>query len=181
MTEIYSPSDVQELLGIDRNTLRKYATLLEGHDYHIQRNHRGHRSYFEKDINTLRQLIELSKKKGMTLEQSVKEVISSFSEENKTTRASDEESVKCTNERKCNHDELLERIQHLEQLNVDLIKLLKEKAIREAYLEEKVNQILKYVEPIAEQLETERYKKIEEETRKQIAATNQKIWWKWWK
>lgn len=180
MTELYSPSDVQGLLGIDRNTLRKYATLLEGHGYHIHRNHRGHRGYFEKDVNTLRQLIELSKQKGMTLEQSVKEVIASISEENKTVTVSDEAPVSTSNQER-DHEELLERIQHLEQLNVDLINLLKEKAVREAYLEEKINLILKLIERTTEQMEAERYYKIEAETRKQIAATTSKIWWKWWK
>jgi hypothetical protein len=57
---------------------------------------------------------------------------------------------------------------------------LKEKAVREAQLEEKINLILKYVERM-EQLEKERRKMIEEETRKQIAVAEQRKWWKWWK
>jgi DNA-binding transcriptional MerR regulator len=69
MTVIYSPSDVQELLGIDSSTLRKYATLLERHGYHVHRNNRGHRGYFEKDVTTLRKLIEFSKHEDMTMEQ----------------------------------------------------------------------------------------------------------------
>ncbi|MEH7095633.1 hypothetical protein [Neobacillus vireti] len=55
MTEIYSPSYVQDLLGIDSSTLRKYAILLEGHGYSIHRNSKGHRGYFDKDVSTLRQ------------------------------------------------------------------------------------------------------------------------------
>lgn len=173
MKEIHSPSEMQELLGIDRNTLRKYAILLESHGYHIHRNHRGHRGYFEKDVHTLRQLMELCKQKGMTLEQAVKDVIASVPEE-------ETNSVK-TSSTVCNHDEVLDRIHDLEQLNADLIKLLKEKAVREAYLEEKINLILKYVERTSEQLEAEQYLKMEEEARKQIAATTVKSWWKWWK
>lgn len=176
MTEIYSPSEVQELLRIDRNTLRKYATLLEGNGYQIHRNHRGHRGYYEKDIHTLRQIIETSKQKGMTLEQAVYEVITSVSEENQTETVSDD-----IPEIHCNHDEVLDRIHHLEQLNIDLIKLLKEKAVREAYLEEKINLILKYVERTSEHLEAEQFLKMEEETRKQLAAATAKAWWKWWK
>jgi hypothetical protein len=56
---------------------------------------------------------------------------------------------------------------------------LKEKAVREASQEEKLNQILNYVKR-TEQLMVER-SKIEEETRMQIAAASQKKWWKWWK
>ena len=79
-----------------------------------------------------------------------------------------------------NHNELLERMEHLEQINLDLIKLLKEKAVREAYLEEKINLIGKFVER-SEQLMVERSRMMEEEVRLQIAAAQQKKWWQWWK
>ncbi|MGG1677952.1 MerR family transcriptional regulator [Neobacillus sp. NRS-1170] len=192
MTVKYSPGDVQELLGIDSNTLRKYATLLEGHRYHIHRNNRGHRCYYENDVITLRKLIEFSRQEGRTLEQAVEEVMVWVSQESKTavvtevvpvetTIDQDKEHVPIegTNEHDSNHAELLERIEHLEQINLDLIKYLKEKAISEAMQEEKLNEIMKYVKR-AEQLEEERYKVIEE-TKKQIAAGVQKKWWKWWK
>ena len=182
MTELYSPSNVQELLGIDSSTLRKYATLLEGHGYHIHRNNRGHRGYDEKDVNTLRKLIELSKQEGMTADRSVEAVLTRDSEEQKAVN--DVKTIttqQTTNDRHieqgCNHDELVERIEHLEQVNGDLIKLLKEKAIREAYQEEKINQILKVVER-TEQLVAE--SNMIEETIRQIASTSQKKWWKWW-
>ncbi|MDR7079258.1 DNA-binding transcriptional MerR regulator [Neobacillus niacini] len=182
MTELYSPSNVQELLGIDSSTLRKYATLLEGHGYHIHRNNRGHRGYVEKDVNTLRKLIELSKQEGMTADRSVEAVLTRDFEEQKAvndvkTITTQQKTNDRLIEQGCNHDELVERIEHLEQVNGDLIKLLKEKAIREAYLEEKINQILKVVER-TEQLVAE--SKMIEETIRQIAATSQKKWWKWW-
>jgi DNA-binding transcriptional MerR regulator len=184
MTELYSPSHVQELLGLDSNTLRKYATLLEGHGYDINRNSRGHRSYFEKDINTLRKFIDFGKQEGMTLELSAQAVITWISEENKSITITDE-NVPLTEpdkEMSLNSDmiELMERIENLERINMDLIKLLKEKAVREAYLEDKMNQILKYVER-TEQLMEERSQVLLEETRKQIAAAQQKKWWQWWK
>ncbi|SMQ73528.1 MerR HTH family regulatory protein [Bacillus sp. OV166] len=184
MTIIYSPSNVQELLGIDGNTLRKYATLLEGHGYQVQRNNRGHRTYFEKDVLTFRKLIEFSMQEGMTMDHSAEAVMTWISEENKTVTLLEEVPLQTTNdgdtEQNTNTNELLDRIEHLEQVNLDLIKHLKEKAVREAQLEEKINLILKYVERM-EQLEKERSKMIEEETRKQIAVAEQRKWWKWWK
>ncbi|NWQ42585.1 MerR family transcriptional regulator [Bacillus sp. EB106-08-02-XG196] len=186
MSEIYSPSHVQELLGIDSHTLRKYATLLEGHEYQIHRNHRGHRGYFDKDITAIRKLIEISKQEDMTLELSAQAVMAAISEENKTEAPTQEEPLhnppehKITQIQNNNLDELLDRIEHLEQINMDLIKLLKEKAVREAYLEEKINQIVKYTER-SEQLLVENSKMMLEETRQQIAAAHQKKWWKWWK
>lgn len=93
MSEIHSPSHVQELLGIDSHTLRKYATLLEGHGYKIYRNHRGHRGYFDKDITTIRKFIEFTGQEGMTLELSAQAVISWNSEENKNVIRTEEETV----------------------------------------------------------------------------------------
>ncbi|MGZ4159314.1 MAG: MerR family transcriptional regulator [Neobacillus sp.] len=184
MTVIYPPNDVQELLGIDSNTLRKYATLLERKGYHVHRNNRGHRGYFEKDVITLRKIIEYSKQEGMTMERAVDAVMTWVSEENNTVTSTEVVPLQTTNgrdiEQDTNHDELLERIEHLEQINLELIRHLKEKAVREAKQEEKINQIMKYVER-TEQLVAERSKMIEEETRKQIAVANKKKWWQWWK
>lgn len=184
MTEIYSPSHVQDLLGIDSNTLRKYATLLEGHGYPIHRNSRGHRGYFEKDINTLRKFIDLSNQEGMTLELSAQAIMTWISENNKTNTVTEVNQILSAQDKRTSvsgdFDELIERIENLERINMDLIKLLKEKAVREAYLEDKMNQILKYVER-TEQLLEERSQVMLEETRKQIAAAQQRKWWQWWK
>ncbi|WP_180230170.1 MerR family transcriptional regulator [Bacillus sp. AFS073361] len=191
MTIIYTPSDVQELLGIDAITLRKYATHLEGHGYLVQRNSRGHRTYFDKDILTLRKIIEFTKQEGMTMDRSVEAVMALANEENNLVT---EENNSVTfkevvplqtindgdAEQNTNTNELLNRVEHLEEINVELIKLLKEKAVREAKQEEKINQIWKYVDRMEHQ-EKERGLMIDEETRKQIAAAEQKKWWQWWK
>jgi DNA-binding transcriptional MerR regulator len=182
LPEIYSPGNLQELLGIDSNTLRKYATLLEGQGYSIHRNNRGHRGYCDKDIIILRKLIDFSKQEGMTLEDSAQAVMTWISEENIQVSSVEEDTIQSS----ANHgvaqngnvDELVDRMEHLEQINKDLIKLLKEKAVREAYLEEKINQIFKKVERTEQLLEGS--KMVFEETRNQIAAAHQKKWWKWW-
>jgi DNA-binding transcriptional MerR regulator len=184
MTELYSPSHVQELLGIDSNTLRKYATLLEGHGYPIHRNSRGHRGYFEKDIITLRKFIEFINQEGMTLELSAQAIMSGIAEATITVEVTEEEPIQPIPDQIVTQssvlDDLLERTENLERINMDLLTLLKEKAVREAYLEDKMNQILKYAQR-TEQLLEERSNFILEETRKQIAAAQQKKWWQWWK
>ncbi|MFB5196365.1 MerR family transcriptional regulator [Neobacillus sp. KR4-4] len=186
MTIIYTPSDVQELLGIDAITLRKYATHLEGHGYLVQRNSRGHRTYFDKDVLTLRKIIEFTKQEGMTMDRSVEAVLALAYEENNSVTFKEEVPIQTINDgdaeqnTNTNTNELLNRIEHLEEINVELIKLLKEKAVREAKQEEKINQIWKYVDRMEHQ-EKERGLMIDEETRKQIAAAEQKKWWQWWK
>jgi DNA-binding transcriptional MerR regulator len=184
MTELFPPGHVQAELGIDSKTLRKFATLLEGKGYPIHRNSRGHRGYFEKDINTLRKLIDFSNQEGMTLELSAQAIMTWISEENKIDRVTDNDPVQTSPDTEISQnrdfEELVERIENLERINMDLLKLLKEKAVREAYQEAKMNQILAYVER-TEQLLEERSNFMLEETRKQIAATQQKKWWQWWK
>jgi len=184
MTVIYSPSDVQKLLEIKRNTLQKYAVLLEGQGYHVQRNNKGHRSYFEKDVIMLRKLIELSKQEGMTIERSVEAVMTWVSEEDKTVTETEVVQIQPTIDRDVeqnfDNEKLLEGIEHLEQINLELISHMKEKAIRDAKQEEKINQILKYIERM-EQLEAAHYKAMEEETRNQVAAASQKKWWQFWR
>ncbi|WHX98133.1 DUF3967 domain-containing protein [Neobacillus sp. DY30] len=184
MTELHSPSHVQELLSIDSNTLRKYATLLEGHGYHIHRNSRGHRGYFEQDINALRKLKDYIRKDGMTLELSVQALMTSISDENKAITITNDNLALTEPDKEMSlngeFNELMERIENLERINMDLIKLLKEKAVREAYVEDKMNQILKYVER-TEQLLEERSNFMLEETKRQIAAAQQKKWWQFWK
>lgn len=218
MSEMYSPRDAQKMLKINSSTLRKYANLLEKQGYHIHRNTRGHRGFFDQDVNILRQLIEVSQQEDMTLERAVEAAIASVSDPKKSDTASEpveitndledpneilvmseEETARVSKENRSdsltelvqktddreieqsrNHYELLERMQHLEQINLDLIKLLKEKAVREAYLEEKINQIARFVER-SEHLMVERSKMMEEEVRLQIAAAQQKKWWQWWK
>ncbi|MED1467574.1 MerR family transcriptional regulator [Bacillus salipaludis] len=215
---MYSPRDAQKMLKINSSTLRKYANLLEKQGYHIHRNTRGHRGFFDQDVNILRQLIEVSQQEDMTLERAVEAAIASVSDPKKSDTASEpveitndledpneilvmseEETARVSKENRSdsltelvqktddreieqsrNHYELLERMQHLEQINLDLIKLLKEKAVREAYLEEKINQIARFVER-SEHLMVERSKMMEEEVRLQIAAAQQKKWWQWWK
>ena len=183
MSEIYSPKNVQDLLGIDSSTLRKYAILLEGHGYPIHRNTKGHRGYFDKDVSTLRQLIEISKQDGMTMERAAIFVVTGVSEKERTGTETVVVPLQTTNDQEIqqdyNYEKLLERIEHLEQINLDLIKHLTEKAVREASQEEKLSQILNYVKR-TEQFLAER-SKIEEETRRQIAAASEKKWWKWWK
>jgi DNA-binding transcriptional MerR regulator len=183
MKEIYSPGEVQALLGMDSHTLRKYATLLEGHGYHIHRNKRGHRSYFDQDLITLRKFVEFSKQEGMTLELSAQAVLTWISEENNPISPVNDEIVQSAPDhavaQNSHVEELINRMEHLEQINEDLIKILKEKAVREAYLEEKINRILIKVERTEQLLEESNM--MFEETSNQIAASQQKKWWKWWK
>lgn len=81
--KVYSPSDVASLLELKTATLRKYSIMLEEQGYEIQRNSRNHRYYQDKDIMTLRNVIT-GTKNGITLEESINNVINLTGHNNKT-------------------------------------------------------------------------------------------------
>jgi chromosome segregation ATPase len=120
----------------------------------------------------------------MTLELSAQAIMTGIAEANITVEVTEAEPVQLMPDQIMTQngdlDDISERIENLERINMDLLTLLKEKAVREAYLEGKINKILKYVER-TEQLLEERSNFMLEETRNQIAAAQQKKWWQWWK
>jgi len=72
---IMSASDVCTLLKIKESTLRKYALLLQDGGYHFSTNDKGQRAYYNRDVITLKKLLEIKNSPNMTLEQSVNAVM----------------------------------------------------------------------------------------------------------
>ncbi|WP_129731441.1 DUF3967 domain-containing protein [Ectobacillus funiculus] len=170
---VYSPTDIQELLGIDSSTLRKYAILLEKNGYHFLKNERGHRGYFDKDVITLRKLLEFSKQPDMTLERSAKAVMTWVSEEDITVSVPTEAPLQPTDER---YNDMIERLIRLEEHNKR----------QEAFNQELLHQLQKQQQYIQESLERRDKTLMEtvreiQETKLLTAATQQKRWWQFWK
>lgn len=72
---IYSSSNVATLLNIQESTLRKYCILLEKAGYHFHKNEFGHRGFYDKDVITLRKMIDIKKHPDMTVEQACNAVM----------------------------------------------------------------------------------------------------------
>lgn len=86
LNQILSPSDVSTLLRIKESTLRKYALILKDAGYHFDENERGQRAYYERDVITLKKLIEIKKSPDMTLEQAASAVMTWLEQSNVSVR-----------------------------------------------------------------------------------------------
>ncbi|HEK9103925.1 DUF3967 domain-containing protein [Bacillus pfraonensis] len=118
MAQTYWGSEVAKNLGIGSSTLRKYCLALEEAGYPFERGNNNSRVFFHKDVATIERLIAAMNKKNITLERAVNLVISSVEENKVATVATD--SVADTEHIKV----LTERIERLEQLNLELIQRL---------------------------------------------------------
>ncbi|OOR65351.1 DUF3967 domain-containing protein [Bacillus mycoides] len=151
MAQTYWGSEVANNLGIGSSTLRKYCLALEEAGYPFERGNNNSRVFFHKDVATIERLIAAMNKKSITLEQAVNLVISSVKENEVATVATDSvadrEHIKA----------LAERIERLEQLNLELIqrldqqsKLLQEtdaqRIIREEQKDVQLMQVLREIQ-----------------------------------
>ncbi|PQZ48608.1 hypothetical protein CQZ94_27675 [Bacillus sp. MYb209] len=120
MAQTYGGAEVAKDIGIGSSTLRKYCLALEEAGYFFERgNNNNARIFYHKDIATIEWLVEAVNKKNITLEQAINLVITSVTENGIATVAvmdsvADSEHIKT----------LGERIERLEQLNLELIQRL---------------------------------------------------------
>ncbi|MED3056283.1 hypothetical protein CN988_28300 [Bacillus thuringiensis] len=118
MVQTYWGSEVAKNLGIGSSTLRKYCLALEEAGYLFERGSNNSRIFYHKDVATIERLVTAMNKKNVTLEQAINLAITSVTENEITTVATD--SVVDTEQIKT----LSERIERLEQLNLELIQRL---------------------------------------------------------
>ncbi|WP_433775380.1 DUF3967 domain-containing protein [Bacillus wiedmannii] len=118
MEQTYWGSEVSKNLGIGSSTLRKYCLALEEVGYPFERGNNNSRIFYHKDVATIERLVTAMNKKNVTLEQAISLAIKSVEENKIATVAMNEvadvEHIKS----------LSERIERLEQLNLELIQRL---------------------------------------------------------
>ncbi|HFU7072817.1 TPA: DUF3967 domain-containing protein [Bacillus cereus] len=151
MAQTYWGSEVAKNLGIGSSTLRKYCLALEEAGYPFERGNNNSRIFYHKDVATIERLVTAMNKKNVTLEQAINLAMTS-TEENEiaivaTDNVADTEHIKT----------LTERIERLEQLNLELIqrldqqsKLLQEtdaqRIIREEQRDVQLMQVLREIQ-----------------------------------
>ncbi|MED2837547.1 DUF3967 domain-containing protein [Bacillus wiedmannii] len=118
MAQTYWGSEVAKNLGIGSSTLRKYCLALEEVGYPFERGSNNSRIFFHKDVATIERLVTAMNKKNVTLEQAINLAMTSVTENEISTVATN--SVANTEQIKV----LSERIERLEQLNLELIQRL---------------------------------------------------------
>jgi DNA-binding transcriptional MerR regulator len=148
MAQTYWGSEVAKNLGIGSSTLRKYCLALEEAGYPFERGNNNSRIFYHTDVATIERLVTAMNKKNVTLEQAINLAMTSVEGNEIATVAID--SVADTEQIKA----LSERIERLEQLNLELIqrldqqsKLLQEtdaqRIIREEQRDVQLMQVLK--------------------------------------
>ncbi|HFK1724237.1 TPA: DUF3967 domain-containing protein [Bacillus cereus] len=118
MAQTYWGSEVAKNLGIGSSTLRKYCLALEEAGYPFERGNNNSRIFYHTDVATIERLVTAMNKKNVTLEQAINLAMTSVEENEIATVATD--SVADTEQIKT----LSERIERLEQLNLELIQRL---------------------------------------------------------
>ena len=151
MAQTYWGSEVAKNLGIGSSTLRKYCLALEEAGYPFERGNNNSRIFYHKDVTTIERLVTAMNKKNVTLEQAINLAMTSVTENEVATVVID--SVADTEHIKV----LTERIERLEQLNLELIqrldlqsKLLQEadaqRTIREEQKDVQLMQVLREIQ-----------------------------------
>ncbi|MED1014007.1 DUF3967 domain-containing protein [Bacillus mycoides] len=118
MAQTYWGSEVAKNLGIGSSTLRKYCLALEEAGYPFERGNNNSRIFYHTDVATIERLVTAMNKKNVTLEQAINLAMTSVEGNEIATVATD--SVADTEQIKT----LSERIERLEQLNLELIQRL---------------------------------------------------------
>jgi transposase-like protein len=136
----YWSKEVADLLGIGSSTLRKWCIQLEERGYKFLRDAQERRAFTERDVMALRSFRELTRDKGVTLENAADVVISRFNPittEDRTPSVLDE--LPRSGER---YEALMQKVDYLtehtqkqEAFNQSLLELLKE---QQAYIKNSI-------------------------------------------
>lgn len=171
----YSPGDLCAMLDIRESTLRKYAVQLEKVGWEFAKNSNGHRQYTDTDIMAIRRVIQAKDKSDITLEKAAKQVVSMIQGKPTSVPATTDEKI----EKRYSND--IKELKETVQKQTEFIKVLAEhleerdKFIQQQLAKQEERSIKrdkKFMEAIRDMQEQ---KKENDETRKLIAATQEKI------
>jgi len=154
-TKMYSSKAVAKRLSIQPVTLRKYAQLLEDKGVSFKKDEKGWRAYSEENIRFLEYLCSM-KSMGKSLEEAAEHIATLYRANLSIAQPAIplQEEHSLTIFMKAQHEfnqKLVEQLERIEQRQMERDQQLM-KAIRET-----------------------------QEVKKQLAATTQKKWWKFWR
>ncbi len=150
----YSSKEVAKLVDIEPVTVRKYAQKLEEKGYIFKKDQKGWRCFTDDDLGALTHLVTL-RQNGMSLDESIDHIASLY--HHKLSVLPSDITLQ--------DDILKEFIKTQVEFNQKVIERLDRQEQRQAERDEKLmialNQSI--------------------ETQKQLASTQQKKWWKFWR
>ena len=154
--KIYSSKDVAKRLSVESVTVRKYAQMLEEQGYDFKRDNNNWRQYSEDDIEYLKHILSM-RKMGKSLDESI-EHIASLYRVNMSIRKPDIPIQEKENQ-------LMEFMQNQQEFNRRILDKLE---TQEQQQNERDQNLMRTLNEL-------------QESKKQIAAKNQKRWWQFWK
>ncbi|MED4240929.1 DUF3967 domain-containing protein [Priestia megaterium] len=189
---VYLGGEVAKSLGIARSSLTKYCIALESKDYKFIRGSNNSRAFRNKDILLLQRMKDLVQDKSMTMETAVNVVLSMLSEEERTGSILEENKVisqKTEPKEQAENNQLsilIDKLQYIEDISDRLNSM--EKELKDIKTQNKILQDQN--EELKTTVETSSTKRDEnllslirevQDTKKMIAASQEKKWWEFWK
>lgn len=162
----YWSREIAANLGIANSTLRKWCRELEAQGYRFARDEHQRRAFTEHDAVVMRYVKELAHDRGVSLESAAKAVIERFGHDALRSVAHSDTEV---SERYGSAMQRLEKhIEQQENFNKELLRQLDEqRRFIEESLQRRDDQLIATMREMLE-------------TRKQLAAAEQRRWWKFW-
>ncbi|MDB6354721.1 DUF3967 domain-containing protein [Trichococcus sp. K1Tr] len=189
---VYLGGEVAKSLGIARSSLTKYCIALENKDYKFIRGSNNSRAFRSKDLLLLQRMKDLIQDKGMTMETAVNVVLSMLPEEERIGAILDENKVMTpettSKEQKENTQIslLMDKLEYIDEISDRLNSM--EKELKDIKTQNKILQDQNY--ELRTTVETSSNKRDEnllslirevQDTKKMIAASQEKKWWEFWK
>ncbi|RFB17942.1 DUF3967 domain-containing protein [Bacillus sp. ALD] len=189
---VYLGGEVTKSLGIARSSLTKYCIALENKDYKFIRGSNNSRAFRSKDLVLLQRMKDLVQDKGMTMETAVNVVLSMLPEEERTGAVLDENKVISSETTSKEQEEntqislLIDKLEYLDEISDRLNSMekeLKDIKVQNKILQDQNDELKTTVETSSSKRDENLLSLIREvqDTKKMIAASQEKKWWEFWK
>ncbi len=189
---VYLGGEVAKSLGIARSSLTKYCIALENKDYKFIRGSNNSRAFRSKDVLLLQRMKDLVQDKGMTMETAVNVVLSMLPEEERTGAVLDENKA-ITSETPSKEQEennqlslLIDKLEYIDEISDRLNSMekeLKDIKTQNKLLQDQNDELKTTIETGSSKRDETLLSLIREvqDTKKMIAASQEKKWWEFWK
>ena len=167
---IYDTVTVSKMLGVQESTLRKYCALMQKYHYEFNKNTVGHRVFFPRDVEIIKEIVKLKNSGSLTLGEAVKAILESDIDD--ITDAAPTANT--------DYSKLLEEFETFKNNQMQFnIKLLEQLEKQQNYIENSVEERdKKLMLAIKESMEMRRQIAAEEA---ELEKEKKKSWWKFWR
>ncbi|MFE7822196.1 DUF3967 domain-containing protein [Priestia megaterium] len=189
---VYLGGEVAKSLGIARSSLTKYCIALENKDYKFIRGSNNSRAFRNQDILLLQKMKDLVQDKSMTMETAVNVVLSILTEEERTGAILKENKLISQEYEPKEQEEnnqlsvVMDKLKYIEEISDRLNSMekeLKDIKTQNKILQDQNEELKTNVEASSNKRDENLLFLIREvqDTKKMIAASQEKKWWEFWK